>query len=365
MDRPGARYIVYRKDAEFYHFRYSPFVALTMFPLGRITPPGNALIIWYALLNIAFFMSLWLMANQLNVDFGLSREHRYLILWGTLLMSLRFYLINISLGQTDILVAFLFVVFLIAYIRNSEILCGILLAIILQFKLFFLPILVYFLLTARIKIFLSTVTGFFCLLFAPAYMLGIEKTMGLLRDWIDVLGMSVPSQILNIKNQSLSYSIYNLLLKINYVKGLFTSPQYLFYLISCMSTLLAYIIMVWSRKYWVKRDGKRYRYLEVSLLIIVSLLFSAIAWKSYFINLIIPLGVTIYFTMEAAKKKLLYAALGLFFILSCVVGTDLTKYVPGINELNIVNIAIGTVFLVIALVYAFRQSSRTLAVNVS
>ncbi|GAF89246.1 unnamed protein product, partial [marine sediment metagenome] len=103
------------------------------------------------------------------------------------------YLMNLSLGQTDVVITLLFVLFLIAYAGNKEILCGVLLALILQFKLSFLPILLYFLFTGRITLIVSTGIGFALFLFIPSYMIGFEKNLLLLKDWVDILGFSVPS----------------------------------------------------------------------------------------------------------------------------------------------------------------------------
>ncbi|MCK4463180.1 MAG: DUF2029 domain-containing protein [Candidatus Omnitrophica bacterium] len=351
-------YTVYKNDKKYYHYRYTPFVAFFMMPLGKISHQGHALLIWYIILNIAFLSTLLLMRKQINTDFGLNREHRYLILWSSFLVSLRFYLMNISLGQTDIIVAFLFVLFLMAYVRNKEILCGILFALILQFKLFFLPMLAYFLFIGKRKLILSTIIGFVCFLFIPAYMIGIEKLMLLLRDWIEILSISISSQILNAKNQSIVYAMSNLLLKTDCIKNFFTSPKYLFYFLSMGLLLFSYAIMARFRKSVKSDNEKKYKYLELPILIITSLLFSPIAWEAHFITLIIPLGAAIFFTVTSVKRGVLYSVLGVFFILSCVVGTDLTKFIPCINELNFMNIAVGALFLAFAVIYGYKQSVK-------
>lgn len=352
------QYPVYNKDKAFYHFRYSPFVAFAMMPIGKIYPPANALFVWHIILNIVYLILLLLMIRRLNVDLGVpAGSYKYLVLCGTFLMSLRFYLINIFLGQTDIWIAFLFALFLAAYIRNKDILCGVLLALILQLKPFFLTILIYFLFIGRIRIILSTIIGFVCFLFIPSYMLGLEKVIVLTREWFEILAISIPSQILNSKNHSFIYLLGNLLLNFRIIKNVFSQPHHLFYLISVSVTSFVYIALALARKIEEKVDRRRFAYLEVSILIIASLVFSPIAWEAYFINLVIPLAVAIYFTLNSVERKIPYAAISLFFLLSCVIGTDLTKFLPVVNSLPFNTISLGAAFLAFALLYSYKSYS--------
>lgn len=359
---PPDTYKIYNTSVNFYHYRYSPFIAFIMMPFGKLHNQGRTLAIWYMVLNIAFLSSLLFINIEINKTFGLLNKYRYTILWGVLLGSLRFYFMNISLGQTDILIAFLFTLFLMAYIRNKEILCGIMLGLILQFKLFFLPTLLYFIFIKKWKIILSTIVSFISFLFIPAYMIGLDKNMALLKDWFSILGLSISSQILNVKNQSIVYAVSNLLLKIAAAKNIFAAPEYLFYLISAAFIFPIYIFMVRFKKNVPIENEKKYNYLGVSLLIIVSLLFSPIAWESHFITLIIPLGAAIYFTINSCKRKIMYAGLGAFFILSCVVGTDLTKFIPIINKASANNIAFGTIILALTIIYGHKQNAQRIRI---
>jgi hypothetical protein len=52
---------------------------------------------------------------------------------------------------------------------------------------------------------------------------------------------------------------------------------------------------------------------------------------------------------------MLNIALAGFFILSVIVGTDITKFVPGLNKMRLINIAIGTLFLTYALIHSYKQ----------
>ena len=343
---------VYDKSQKFYHFRYSPLAAVIMIPFGMPRYPATGLILWYITLNLIFLAALFLLTKRLTRDFNLTIEHRYILLWGMFFLMLRFYLNNISLGQTDILVAFLFVLFLISYITKKEILSGITFALLLQFKLLFLPILVYFFLTRKMKIVASAVISFAAFLLIPALLVGWDKNIILLKEWNGILGMSLPSQILNYKNQSITYAICSFLLKINFIKES-VMPKYIFYLFSALFTLAAYA----ATGFFIKKESYRNetagKYIEVSLALVISLLFSPIVWLAHFMVLIIPVAVCILFTIKSEKQNILYVFWVIFIVLSCVVGTDFTKFIPVINKLRFINVALGTVFLASGMIYAF------------
>lgn len=355
---PGDEHIVYRKDQELYHFRYSPFIAFIMIPIGKVTSPADALIVWYCLLNIVFFMSLLVLGKQLTIDFDLSREQGTIVLWAAFLMSLRFYLINLSLGQSDIFIAAFFVLFLMAYLRHRDILCGILLAIIFQMKPFFVPILFYLLLIGRIKIILSTLIVFAASLLVPAYMLGMEKTIQLARDWFSVLNFSIPSQILSLKNHSFIYFVGSTILKMSGLKDAFQAAPLVFYLLSAGFIASSYILLRAVRGFWMDLGNKRFTYLEVSLIIMTALLFSPITWEAHFITLIIPIGYVICLTINCTKKKMPIFTMGIFFILSSL-GKDILKIVPLLSYLlHPTSLAVGTISLALSIFYAYRENVK-------
>jgi len=349
------KYPVYDKNERFYHFRYSPFMALALIPIGRITYPAMALFLWSIFCNIIFLSAVLLLTRRLSRDFNAPDTHRYIILWGAFLATARYYLMILGQGQTDALVAFLFVVFLLAYLDKKEILCGVILALILQMKLLFLPLLLYFLVRGRIKLLTSTIVSFFALLFLPACFIGLSETMALLKNWMDILSMTVTSQLLNLKNQSIAYGISVLLLKNSYIKEN-VRPEYLIYPLSGLFTLFSYMAILWFRRSARNTNEIKHDYIEISMLLIVSLLFAPTSWEAYYVNLIIPLAITILFTLRSRKRGLLCAAMGMYFILSCAIGTDLTKYIPGVNSFRFINISLGTIFLLFAMIYSYIKN---------
>jgi len=348
---PESTYAVYDPKAAFYHYRYSPFIAFTMIPLGKFFHQGYALLTWYVILNAVFLGTILLITNLLRQNFGLREKYEYyLILWGTFFTGLRFYLMNISLGQTDVICLFLFALFLIAYVRDKEIFCGILLGLILQFKLFYFPILAYFVLIRKPKLIITTLSSFIIFLFIP------DKLLTMLSNWHGILGTTVSSQILLPKNQSLIYTLATPLLHIKSIAVTIT-PKDLFYSLGAVLTLSAYIVL-WIFKRSIKdSEKKKYRYVEISVLIMSSLLFSPIAWKAHYITVLIPFTIALAFTLNSNKKKISFIALGLFVLFGCVIGTDLTGFLPFLEKIHFLNISLGTLFLAFALVYSYRTSS--------
>ncbi len=352
------QYPVYNKEDEFYHFRYSPFAAFAMMPMAKIRPPSRALIVWYIMLNAAFLAALLLMSRKTEKDLGLDKRYGYHILWLAFLGGSRFYLTNISLGQTDIFILLLFALFLTAYLKDREVLCGILLALILQFKPFFAPSLFYFLITKRVRIVLSTAAAFAALLFIPSYMLGMAQTISLLRGWVDILKVSVPSQLLNAKNLSLTYMIGYPILKAVSLKDISLLPDRLFYAIGALLTLSSYLFLAYFKRARAREGGTYFKYVEIGMVVIVSLLFSPITWLAHYITILIPFFAVLGFLFKMSDKtRRFYLLLIGLFMLSCLAGSDMTKYLFKASGIYLVNMAATGLFLVFLLMYGYARAS--------
>ncbi len=348
---------VYDMSEPRYHYRYSPLAAFFMIPFSMIAYPIHALTVWLIMLNISLLAALLLLIRQIHSDFHISRDVRYMILWSAFIVSLRFYLLNIDLGQFDVFIALFFVLFLMAYIRGREIVCGIILALIAQFKPQFILILPYFLLSGKKKLVLSALLSFTAFLFAPAALIGFEKTASLLKDCKEALSLSIQSQILDPKNQSITYFVGKSILGISALKASIRADR-LFYALSAILTMSAYIPLLLLKRSLKREEDKKFKYLEIALLIIITLLFSPQVWIAQFICIIIPAGITALFLSTSRKKGYIYAALAGFFVLSVIVGTDLTKFTPAIKNMRFINISIGVLFLTYALVESYKQQEQ-------
>ena len=354
---PGAaeaqadRYPVYDRNEKFFHFRYAPLAAILFVPFGKFEYPAAALLLWSFLSNLFFLAALLLLARRMQLDFKISAMTKNVILWGGAVGTLKYYFMDVAQGQTNTLVALLFVLFLIFYIKDRDIACGAVLAVILQMKLMFLPIALYFLLRGRLKLILSAAVTFAALLVLPACWLGAQGALAMTKEWAGILTMSVPSQLLDYKNQSFVYAITVQLFKISAVQGAFSAEQ-LVYPMSAFFTILVYAVTLWLRRF-AKRTGEaQFKYIEISMLIFAALFFSPLSWGAYYLMLIIPLSITIYLTMKSSRRRVIYFALGAYFFLTSMYGTDITDWIPVVNTWHFIHLSLGTLFLFFAMLYS-------------
>lgn len=347
--------LVYDAGEPFYHFRYSPLTAMLMVPFAFIPYTAAGLVLWFLLTNLAFIWAILLLRKIALSDFKLPVPVSYAVLWCTMLASLRFYLMNISIGQSDVIACLLWCGFLAFYLKGRDIPGGLMLALIVQFKPIFLPALLYFVFIKRWKLVAATALWIAALLAAPAAFIGMQKNAELLKAWWEMLGMSVTSQLLSYKNQSLTYFIGKSLLSIDAVKAAISVDR-LFAALAAVFMTASYAALALFRRSAEKIGETKFRYLEVALLIIISLLFAPLVWIAQFINLMMPAATALVFLYFASDRKPLYAALAAFVVFSVISGTDLTSFIPVVSEKYFVNIAFGTIFLAYALVRSCRRA---------
>jgi hypothetical protein len=344
MPDPGQEKPLYNKEELFYHFRYSPITAIAMVPFGAIPYPRVSMMIWLILGNAVFLAALLILAGHIKKRFLLDDMSGVLMLWVMFLGTLRYYLVVISQGQVDGVATFLLVLLLVSDMKGKDILSGILFASILQIKPFFLPLGVYFLFRKKHRAILSA--GISVLVFAlmPAFFLGLRETLGLTKEWIHMVRMSVPSQVLNYKNQSLAYGAVVALRKIAGT-GKMISPEEMVMFLSVGFFAVALSIFFFLSKFLKRRYKDLSEYIAISIAVAIPVLFSPISWEAYYMFLIIPLAlVTAAGIVSRSRKKLVFYMAG-YFILTLSVGTDITKFIPLLNDLRYINISLGTVFL--------------------
>jgi hypothetical protein len=126
--------------------------------------------------------------------------------------------------------------------------------------------------------------------------------------------------------------------------------------LSASFTTASYLALFLFRRSAKDPEGKKFKYLEVSILIIATQVFSPLTWIAQLASLMIPAGTALLFASSATKgRRSIYAALALFAALSIVAGTDLTNFLPAIDQAHFPNIAIGAVFLAYALVRSYQS----------
>lgn len=352
-DAPGSFKPLYDKEEVFYHFRYSPASALVMVPFGVIPYPRIAMLIWLLLGNAVFLSALLVLAEHVRKKTSLGDVDRCFMLWIMFLGTLRYYLVVISQGQTDGVIVFLLVLLLVSYVQKKDILAGILFAVILQIKPFFIPLGFLFIVEKRYRAILSAFILIAAFIFIPSVLLGIRETLLLTKEWILMVASSVPSQVMNYKNQSLSYGAAVALFRLTGLENIFSAKEVIGAL-SVVFTAIAFGFFLFRGKYLKARFADFYEHFAVSFIVAVSVIFSPISWEAYYLFLMIPLSLVFTQGIKEHKKKTMVLYLAGYFILTYSAGTDITKFIPGLNNFRFINISLGAVLLILGM---FKLSS--------
>lgn len=333
---------IYDFQKDFYHFRYSPFAVYLFLPFAKI-PAGIALLIWSFITNALFLCSILFLAYI--YDFGRTVPLNLNVITPFVigLLVLRPYLNVVSLGQTDVFIAFLLVLVLLFYSSGMYVISGIALALILHFKPFFLPILLYFALSRKWRLLLATIITFIAFLAIPTVRPGYRQELfPLIHDWVRMMGHSISSQLANPKNESFLYTI----LKMANASG----NVNIVYLTSSILQLLAVAALLWWSAKVALKKRDIFLTLEIPYLIIAILLCSPLIWKAALIYTIIPCAFILYNYVYGIKSRLSVICLIAFFVLTTVFNSDILKYVPITGIGNFKFIPLGVLFLFISLV---------------
>jgi hypothetical protein len=342
-DRAGGAPL-YDKEEPFYHFRYSPAAAIAMVPFGRIPYPRRAMLLWMLMGNLAFLSALLVLSRHINKRLFPDSSRRALVLWIMLLGTLRYYFVVICQGQTDGLVAFLLVLLLVAYVDGRQIFSGVLLAAILQIKPFFAPLVFLFLVDRRYKAFLSVFAAMLAFAVLPALFIGIKDTVGLTKDWIYMVRVSGFSQVLNYKNQSLPYGLV-MAAKAVLLKARGIDLRAVVVLLSGVFTVFAAGGFFLFARRLKRADNGFYRYLSISVITAILVIFSPLSWEAYYMFLIIPLALFTGMAITTGNWRKMCFYLSGYFLMTLSVGTDISKIIPVLEDFRFVNISLATVFL--------------------
>ena len=350
---PGLRPL-YDKEEPFYHFRYSPIAAVGMIPLSMIPYPRVAMLFWLLAGNIVFLAAMLILGRYMKKRVLLDDVSRVFMLWCLFLGTLRYYLVVICQGQTDGFVSFLLVLLLLAYIGRKEILVGLLFAVLLQMKPFFLPMGLFFLADRKYKTIVSSVVAMLFFVVLPSVFLGVDETIMLTKDWVCMVRESGLSQVMNYKNQSLAYGAVHLAAKIAGLGKMSQLPESVFFVsgILTVSSLVLFLSLMRCL-----RRGREWVcvYLTGSVVVAISVLFSPISWEAYYTFLIIPLALIFVLGKIAHREKKMIFYLAGYFLLTLSCGTDITKFIPGINDIRFINVSLGSVFLLYGVFDLYRS----------
>ncbi|MFH1245094.1 MAG: glycosyltransferase family 87 protein [Candidatus Omnitrophota bacterium] len=327
-------------------YKYSPAFAVLMIPLSalhrHISVP-----IWYLSIFVFFVLSIFLIQKILTAqDSGRSLSRTFFALG--ILMTLRALLSVVQRVQSDCLVLFLLSLFIFALFYKKNTLAGFALASAVMVKLTPLIFIPFLILRKKFKAMFSACFFTLFYLFIPALYTGYGRNLAYLKDWFSVHQKNPADYFLWYKNQSLLSCLSRFLSKDSplSIAGL-TQTQVLIIFISLAAILFLLVFATRSR---IASSPSAFRYLtDISLILILMIILSPLAWKHTFVHLLIPHFVLLYYVLYInPKDKLSKGLLISSFFLITVLNPELTK--PFAQTIQLLSpVTLGAILLYIAL----------------
>ena len=177
--------VAYGLDSGLY--KYSPFVAIAVAPL-TIFSFETAAVVQFFLIAVSIIVSFiisWKIINTYLFNDGIKNSE--------LLLSFGFICIvnhlfrELHLGNVNVILLMLMCFSLLSILRSRFLLAGILLAIVIMTKPFFILLLMPLVLRKNFRTILSFGVSLLLLMFLPAIFTGFQKDIALHKDWLHTM----------------------------------------------------------------------------------------------------------------------------------------------------------------------------------
>ena len=218
----------------------------------------------------------------------------------TILFILRFLALNIDRAQVNIGILLLALFFSYYFIRKKDVMAGMYLGIAIIFKLTPVIFLVYLLAKKRLRAFSSAIATFAILLFIPSFRWGIKRNFELMTGWINALKVTLPSEYLQHKNQSLLAAISRFFSKNSDISMLKLDHIFLTGLIAFAYVAFMAILLYSAMKKSAYRENETVLY-DLSLFFIAMIILSPVGTKATFVYTLLPVALLL---KEAFKRNL-------------------------------------------------------------
>ena len=303
--------------------------------------------IWYFSIFVFFMSSIFLTKKILVAEDKekiLSKTFYFL----AILMSLRFLLSVVQRVQSDALVLMLISLFIFALFRRKETLAGISLASACMIKLTPLIFLPYLLLRKRFRAALACGVSILFYAFVPSLYAGPSRNLEYLKNWFLVQKKNPLDYISWYKNQSLLSCLFRFFTKDSPLGILNLSPGEVFIIFIILAAILFSLIFILRKKVSAEPSGPSYL-TEVSLVLILMIILSPLAWKNTFVHLIIPHLVLLYYALYInPQDKITRVLLISSFFINTMLNPEMTG--PFAKTIQLYsNITFGTLILYAAL----------------
>jgi hypothetical protein len=345
---------LYNFDDGHYLYKYSPFFAVMVSPLGLFSFQAGQ-VIW--LLGMCLCLA-FVLTQSKRMILGAKPPPPYLYVL-TILFSSKFLVREITLGQTDFLILLFIFLFISFSDRKKNVLAGLFLSLAVMIKptsLVFVPYLLYK------KKFKSVVySGIFCILFllAPSFFYGFSGNWNLLRGWKTVMSASSPPLLAVDMNQSLFAFFYRHLTPVPYHVNILNLDYTLVNLLIYACVLVLYFFLIFLNRRSGFSNGnivKNGEGIEYALLLIFMALFSPLGWFQNYSSAVLAIMILVNYVFETEfKDRFTIVMLVLFFVLVDLINFELVG--RRLNDLSLyLSFITWGIFILIACLSKLRLS---------
>jgi hypothetical protein len=300
VHRAGTRVLhqenLYNFDDGHYLYKYSPSFAVLVAPVG-LFPLPTAKVLWILGMCVCLF---FIMRWSKRMIMGDKSPPAYLYLL-TLLFTSKFWVREMWLGQTDLLMLVFIFLFISCTDRGKDVLGGVFLALAVIIKPTPLIFVLYLLYKKKFKPVVSLAVASAALIFIPSLVYGIQGNLHLLSGWKTVMSVSSPPLLTSDVNQSLFGFFYRFLttttFHVNFLNLDYTVVNVLIYT-SALGLLLFLLLL--NRKSKLVKNGlvSHRECMEYSLLLIFMTLFSPLGWFQNYCSSILAFMLVIYYVLK-------------------------------------------------------------------
>lgn len=294
---------LYRVEDGHYQFKYLPAFALIMAPLGALDEDAGKML-WFA-------MSVGLLAALLRwsvVTLPGRRLSQLTLVWITVILMAKFYLHELVLGQTNVLLGALLAGALVAVQRDRPLAAGALVGAAVFVKPYALILMPWLLVTKGWRAIAMAASVVAAGLLLPAVVYGWTGNQDLLRGWLRTVTDSTTPNLLGNDNVSIASM---------WAKWLGPGAQATILTLVTLVAIGALVIAAWR---W-RRAVRAPEYLEFALLMLLIPLVSPQGWD-YILLLATP-AVVCLVDRWREFPRLWQWGLGLALALMCLSSFDL------------------------------------------
>ena len=250
-------------------------------------------------------------------------RHLVIALYLAVLFILRFVILNIDRAQINIPVMFFLLFFAYYEIRKKYVLSGIYLAVATALKLTPGIFLIYLVVKKRYMALFTALVSFIALLALPAFKIGFGRNVELLTGWLGALKRTFPTEYLQYKNQSIMSAVSRFFSKNSDIAFLRLENGYMTAII-----IAVYAAIILTAIYSiVKRNGNGHHNnapYDLSLFFVSMTILSPVGTKTTFVYLLFPLALLIKEAFARnLKDKFLNTGLATFLFLTYINSGDI------------------------------------------